>query len=138
MEQVIDFIEHQRVVTTYERRDAFVFRKDRKYHWLQKACFWLLGKIGAYDHGETVTYVRHRIEARTFMDRLFKQRAQLLSFFNREPKRLLIGAEDYAEMMQTAPISQQFSFQAEYGRNRQICGLTVEVIPWMRGILVMP
>lgn len=82
---------------------------------------------------------------RDFMQTLYEQRRELMQMFNREPKRLLVGAEDFAQMMRHPDVGRQaFQFEAEYSmgggaKNRpRICGLEVEVIPWMRGILVMP
>ena len=47
-------------------------------------------------------------------------------------------AEDYADLMHEAAATQMFSFRAEYGYGREVLGMTVQVIPWMRGCLVMP
>lgn len=144
MREVIDVIRQERITSVVEIKEAFEFRKDRPAHWLQKLCIWTLRKLGAFHHGEVVTFERHVIgkNGRRFMDRLFEQRRNLLNGFDREPTRLLIGADDYAELMQEAT-REHFHFDAEYMRGNgdrypKVCGLRVEVIPWMRGVLVMP
>ncbi len=88
--------------------------------------------------GTKVTIERHEIDDETFMERIFKQKDGIERFFNRKPKTLLIGAEDYAELMHEVVSSQEFRFNAEYWYTNQPFGLNVRVIPWMRGILVMP
>lgn len=95
-------------------------------------------KLGAYDMGEKITASRHTIDTDVFMERIFKQQEHLLVHFNRKPKRLLIGSEDFAQMMDSAEMQNMMMFNASYNYGREICGLQVEVIPWMRGILVMP
>jgi hypothetical protein len=139
----IEVIRQERITTVVEIKEAFEFRKDRPAHWLQKLCIWTLRKLGAFHHSEVVTFERHVIgkKGRRFMERLFEQRCNLRDAFNREPTRLLIGADDYAELMQEAT-REYFHFDAEYMRGGErypkVCGLRVEVIPWMRGVLVMP
>ena len=74
-----------------------------------------------------------------FVERLFKQRAWITDHLSREPKTLLIGAEDYEQIMNCPQINQRLRFDTSYMfGNRQIIGLTVEIIPWMRGMVVMP
>ena len=73
------------------------------------------------------------------MERLWKQKRSLVESFRREPTTLWIGAEDYADLMDSPMIRESFSLCASfnYGR-REVYGLTVKVIPWMRGMIVMP
>ncbi|MFA6213514.1 MAG: hypothetical protein WC714_29020 [Candidatus Obscuribacterales bacterium] len=138
MTQVIEFVALREFRKTFDKRDAFQLRTDRPALWLQKVCFFILKKLNAFYIGESVTIERHVLDGRTFIDRLFLQQEEIKQFFNMEPKKLLIGAEDYANLMQEVVATQRFNFNAEYGYGRTIMGLTVEVIPWMRGCLVMP
>lgn len=135
---LIEFVQTKEQRTPYFRKDTYCFRKDRPYHRLQRLCCWIMAKLQAYDTGENITYTRHTIDTQTFMERLFRQQDHLLGYFNRKPTRMLIGAEDFAEMMGSEEIRQTVNFRAEYNHGREIIGLQVEVIPWMRGILVMP
>ena len=136
--QVVEFVNLEVVRSPFEDKEAFQLRNDRPAKWLQKACFFVLRKLGAFYIGESVTIERHTLDAKTFMERLFKQQKGIERFFNRHPTKLLIGAEDYAELMHEASATQAFSFYAEYWERREVFGMTVEVIPWMRGCLVMP
>lgn len=136
--QYIEFIQMNENRMPFNVEDAFKFRKDRPYHWLQKLCCWILKKLGAYYTDYTIKITRHTINTQSFLERLFKQQAHIEEAFNMRPTRLLIGAEDFTEMMGCEEIRQVFQFTAEYRHGRSIMGLAVEVIPWMRGILVMP
>ena len=146
MEQTVTFIALEDKVTYADLEDAYAFRKDRPAHWLQKICFYILKKLKAYHFKKTISVERHEINAKDFMERLFIQRRELQSYFNIRPTVLLIGAEDYKEMMGNKLVQQSLTFKTEYvysSRNRgnitkQIAlGLTVHVIPWMRGCLLL-
>ena len=142
----VDVIELRRVPKIVPLSDAFEFRKDRPAHWLQRICLWTLRKLGCYSSKEVVEVTRHEIGRRgqTFINRLLKAKALIWGEFEREPQTLLIGAEQYAELMNEVASNAMFSFIAEYYVGNGTCrpptvvGLTVKVIPWMRGILLLP
>lgn len=118
--------------------DAYMVRKDGRLVWLQRVCAWLLSKLGKHAIEREVTLERHVIDSDDFMQRVFQQCDDIVRLFNREPKNLLVGTEDFAEIMGAAQASQPFTFQSEYWHRGKIFGLTVQVVPWMKGILVMP
>lgn len=110
-----------------------------EYRWWDKPRWWLVKVLGGVDPNESVRTVRVPIDAKKFMDRLYVQRRSLFDRFNLEPQTLLIGADDYEEMMGCKEITQQFAFNASYMHgNIEFYGLRIKVIPWMRGMLVMP
>ena len=110
-----------------------------RYRWWDRFRWWLVRKLGGEDPNATVKIVRVLINEDKFLDAIYKQRRELIGVFHRQPTRLLIGAEDYAELMATEISTQSFRFDISANRGRPtIFGLTVEVIPWMRGLLVMP
>lgn len=142
MKQTVTFVEPYTTFKTATDSSAFTIRDDRPHLWLQKACCWVLGKLGAYRQ-DTQKKIEYRtIDAASFMVRIAKQRSAVFELLNREPKELLIGAEDYAELMHEASTHVPFSFRASYAVGErgvaQIMGLKVRVIPWMRGVLVVP
>lgn len=148
MPQKIEFVTLKDKISVYELGDAYTFRKDRPWHWLQKLCLRTLRKLKAFHFNKTVSVERHEIDPQNFMERLWKQKAELHSYFDMRPTVLLIGAEDYAEMMQDRLVNQSISFKAEYwfqehrtgqwdphgvSQKPTILQMTVHVIPWMRG-----
>jgi hypothetical protein len=144
--EVIQVIAYERLKEVTEIKTAFEFSPHRPAKWLQRLCLWTLAKLGCYASLETVKIERHHIgeKGERFMSAILRQRENLIGNFDREPKRLLIGNETYAQLMGEPVFDTGFSFVAEYymgngpGRRPTVCGLTVEVIPWMRGMLVMP
>ena len=142
MKQTVTFIEPHTKFKVVTDNNAFAVREDRPHVWLQKVCCWVLRKLGAY-RVDTQTKIEYRtIDADTFMGRVAKQHASVFELLNRRPKELLIGAQDYAELMHEANTHFPFSFSASYVVGErgvaQIMGLKVRVIPWMRGVLVVP
>ena len=142
MKQTISFIEPYTAFKTVTDSNAFAIREDRPHLWLQKACCWVMGKLGAYRR-DTQTKIEYRtIDADSLITRIAKQRESVFELTNREPRELLIGAQDYAELMHETVSTHMFSFDAAYmqgdHRNRTVMGLRVRVIPWMRGVLVVP
>jgi len=143
--EFIDVVELRRVPTVREFKDAFEFCKDRPAHWLQKLCLWTLRKLGCYASLETVEVQRHHIgkNGKRFMDRLWQRRSAMQGTLDMDPTRLLIGSEEYAELMNEAVSNTAFDFNTEYykgngpGRQPTVMGLHVEVIPWMRGMLLL-
>ena len=146
--QDVQFVALTEKLTPFEYTESFEFRKDRPAHWLQKLCLFTLRKLKAFHFGKTLSVERHAIDAKGFLDRLWKQNGDLHSYFNMKPSILLIGSEDYAELMQDKIANQHFSFAAEYWVQERktrlwgphevhhrptVLGMTVHVVPWMRG-----
>lgn len=133
----------ERTVSSFIDTEKFTFRSDKKWPWLQKVCFAILRKLGANSIGEVVKIERRVIDSDSFMQKIFEQKNGIQTLFNISPKQLLIGAEDYAQLMREEISTMPFDFRARYAYNdeynrQQIMGLNVKVIPWMRGILVVP
>lgn len=118
--------------------EQFTFRADKKWPWLQKICFAILRKLDAHSIGETVEIERGVIDGDKLIAAIYEQKVEIQTLFNMLPKQLFIGTEDYAEMMREEIATTPFNFQARCGYNEHIMGLSVKVIPWMRGILVVP
>jgi hypothetical protein len=137
----IEFVASNSVTEMVEMLDAFKFKPMGRAQWAQRLAWrfllWRRAMTQAYE--PKVITTRHLIDSDLFIDRLLKQKRALFDGYRLEGRRLIIGSEDYAELM-TSPdvIPHHFNFRAEFGFNRQIVGLDVEVVPWMRGAVVMP
>ncbi len=122
--------------------DAYRVREERPAVWLQRLCCWVLHKLGAVHDFPEMQYTRIDVDKGAFMDRIFKQKISLDYVYHYKPERLLIGAEDYQELMGGPEIRSMLTFDAGINvRDRNythVMGLRVTVVPWMRGLLVMP
>ena len=156
--QSVQFASYTPEYSQYEETNEFAFREDKKYHLLQKTCIWTLKKLGCYAKRKKVKYNICVVKPDTFMQKLFEQRKELTRHWNLGAKRIFVGYEDYHKIvneLKTDPVNwsilpEAFSFETRYttrdckheylrGEPKfEIHGLTVEVVPWMKGVLVMP
>lgn len=97
------------------------------------------------------TYEVVHINTRDFMEKLLAQKQEVFEQCM-TPRTLIIGSRDFDELMRRDTGGTPFGFQSWYYqpgesyelagktvRNPpQLCGLTVKVIPWMKGMVVLP
>jgi len=148
IDQRVEFMEWVPQKITDVEPDVFVFkpRGNKLWVWVLRAVWKFLADTGAVkpNYITTTTYTRRVLEPMKFMEQIFKQRTELRRMFYKDGQRLLIGAEDYRDLMNDKEVSMtyfQFSTQFHVGQpggKYNICGLIVEVVPWMRGMIVMP
>lgn len=137
----IAFLAHRAHQVPVPLVNAFEFKPKGRAQWLQRLAWrflnWRRAMDQAYELKTEVT--THTIDADRFVDRLLKQGSALLEGFGKEGQRLIIGSEDYAELMSCPEVRlEHFSFDAELGVGRRFLGLKVEVVPWIRGAVVLP
>lgn len=141
MNRTIEFMARSTVTTMHPIPDGYKFKPAGRAQWLQRLAWRFLQWRGslAQAYEPKCEIVRHTIEADTFIERILTQQHELMRGFNRDGQTLLIGGEDYAQMMCATEMRDHFfRFDARLGMGRQILGLNVQVIPWMRGMVVMP
>jgi|SRR6185436_284936 len=123
-------------ITFVRHRELPVLFKSVSWY---DALRWKLVKLlGGYNPNDSVKVERIPVDGETFMEQLFKQRRALTDQFNRETEEVLVGAEDYEELMNCKNVVQYFNFQSKFMNLGIIQGVKIRVVPWMRGILVMP
>lgn len=107
--------------------------------WWDRPRWWLVKMLGGTNPHDTVKVTRIPVNGKTFAERIFRQRRALTESFRREPTTIWMGAEDYQVLMDSDEIRQMFTMYSSFNYGeREMYGLTVHVIPWMRGTLVMP
>jgi hypothetical protein len=137
MKQEVVFIEQKEHKTLVIREDRFQYLPQNGWAWLQRLCFWFLRKRKCNPFDEVFHYTRHVINTDKAIQAI-QNEYQCLDMAHHEGRHILIGSEDFARLMNSPEIYSMTSFSAEYGYDRQIFGMKVTVVPWMRGILVMP
>src|ERR1700760_835201 len=142
--EYVDVVELRRISEVKVLQDTFELRPERPAVWLQRVCLWVLRKLGCFASTDVIRYERHHIgkNGERFMQRLLKAKNAIQGSLEMKPTRLLIGSEQYAELMEEMVSKAPFAFDSQYyigGYDRPtVIGLRVEVIPWMRGILLLP
>lgn len=137
----VEFVEHKERRFMLPVKNHYEFKPKGRLQFLQHwAWNLLLHRFKALEQAqeEHVEYTRHVIDTNDVVERLIRQRINLLRGYNKEPTEVLIGSEDFAEMMNSPRFHHEQCFDATYYRSQQLMGLKVRVIPWMRGMVVMP
>ncbi|GAA0535612.1 hypothetical protein [Pigmentiphaga daeguensis] len=143
MKQVVRFVETKAVPRPIERRDAFAFRKDKGWCRVQRLAIWALRKIGAYYVEQATEVTQVVIDTDSVAESLYREQAELMRSFDLVPDEVLIGEEEFRELMGTPQIHSMMTFSVEvkYGSRDgglYLMGMKVTVIPWMKGVLVLP
>jgi hypothetical protein len=138
--QTVEFIETERVNVTFDRPEAFTFRADKKWPRLQRLCLWILRRLGAHDLGERIEMRRHVIHPEDLTEAIYRQEEQILDLFHHRGSRILIGPEEWERFLHDTPPYMMHSFSAPYGHGSspQLLGMPVTMVPWMKGVLVVP
>lgn len=136
---VISKIERKTTKITSEK--VFEFNPNAKMPWLQKICFAVLKKLNCYAMLEIGSYHRYEFDKDKLIENIAYQRREILKDVSL-PKRIYMGSGDFARFISDEDQFRYVSFPADitvnHGRQQKIMGITVEVIPWMEGILVVP
>lgn len=139
MTEPVQFIGTREETTVTVLKDGFELRDDQRWPWLQRVCFWILRKLGAFLRQETRNVTTFVVNPKMFIERALEMQEQLDVSFDTVPEMLLIGAQDFAELMRSEYVTETAcQFSAEYHNEGRIMGLEVLIIPWMRGCIVMP
>lgn len=119
--------------------DGRVFKPAGRFQWLQRMAWRFLDRAGVLDQAYRPVEEVKRVQfnSQDFMTRLFKLKG-VVEDFDREPTELIIGSQDFQELMVQKEINQPWGFSTEYMHGKTMAGLNVRVIPWMRGFVVLP
>jgi hypothetical protein len=136
-QQRVEFVETRREFSWVPVPDHFEFRPTGSFQRLQRWAWKFLHRRGALHEAsrKEVKYTRHVVDCTDIVERLIRARSGLLEG---DPRELLIGSEDFADLMTLPPLRIRHDFDLEYRSTGRIMNLKVRVIPWMSGMLVMP
>ena len=137
MTQHITFIAHGLSPIVVEHKDVFTLTPERGHVWLQKLALWLLRTLRCNWYEKTTTVTQFTFEEHDFARNLYRQRDDLFDFFGRTGSQLLIGGEDFRALMDSPEVTRDFTFYVELARDRRVFNLSVRVIPWMKGMVVV-
>lgn len=125
---------------------AYRYKAAGKLPWLQRLCFRLLDRLAPAEPMWTAEIRFTRTNVERVLDRVQDQ-FQVVARRNgdRPPTRLVIGARDWAELTRDPELPFYLEGRGTYlvsnlrqGYQNRVMGLHVEIVPWMRGIVVLP
>ena len=111
--------------------ETYVYTPTNGWAWLQRIAIWILRKLHCYE--TKIAYQRVEFCTSEFMNFLLKQRKEVLEHFHGAKEfRVLVGADDMERTLQLPYIRNIINFEV------RVAGMNVTVVPWMKGILVLP
>lgn len=125
-----------------KRTNAFVFTATGRAKWLKAQLWKFLRYSGCLtnhvEQHELVSYID--VDAASIAESILKQRRELANVYNRQATKILIGRDEFHEIARQT-VDYPVSFQANIrlgngGRPPELFGLQIEVIPWMKGVIV--
>lgn len=143
MRNVIQMAVHQ--VTGVEKLITTSWDINLKGRWrpLQRVCWWLLCRTQAasphFDERQVVRIVN--IDTDQLVSAIVREAAEQLMRVNYHPTAVLLGMEDYCNLMGEPEMRRLcsplcFDVPSKKYREFTVFGFRAIVIPWMRGVLV--
>jgi hypothetical protein len=130
--QTIEILHVSSSYITQISDNAFKFRADKKYHWLQKVCFKILSSIGAFQQVTTERIERHKTTEEDIIKKIAQHVRNIETQYHCKVTRILMGEEDFLNYQRSTPISYvSFNLKGEH----RFYGVQIVVVPWMSGIL---
>lgn len=136
-EQVVNFVQHKENRTVQLVQEAYKYNKNLKFKWLQKLCCYILKKIGAFYFEEKIEFEQIIFDNNDIIENIFTQEENIINTFNENPRVILIGSKDFSKLMDIPEIRHCLSIDFKHF-NGLYSGLNIKVIPWMKGMLVLP
>lgn len=117
--------------------DKWHFSPRKWWVWLHKAAWWFLRKTGGVSNAikDTVEYKQIVIDRQRVADQIIAAMEEM-HILHIKPARVFMGPEQFDEAMME--VGRDYNFEILMGHDRRMFGLPVTVVPWMRGILVVP
>lgn len=152
-EQSVNFVVQDVKRVSHYSPTKFELTPSAGWLWLQRLCFWVLRKIDARSKEWTESVRSVTVHYQGFMQALAAQRGEILSQYAIEGKYLLMGPMEFAEFSTTSVFLQaavgftipDAVYRKEtdgrcfpYKTKTIVIDLNVIVLPWMKGMLVVP
>ena len=142
--RVFEYVTTEKIDFRIPLEDAFYFKPKGRFIWLKSLAWRFLGRSKSLQQAHTYNteYKRSTIDTEDFMKKLFAQRSDLLNNYMKRPGKLLIGHKTFEELMGSEygrtlmPFNATW-YHAKNGRTK-IMKMEVVLIPWMKGMCVMP
>lgn len=123
--------------TTTEWKDSgntFAFRPDRKWHWVQRFCFWVLRKIRAYQSVAYSTSTAVRLDRDKLMPAVYALLKEATKSQFNSIERIVMGGEDFRRLMESPDLPRSMALNVP----GTLLGFPLQVVPWIEGVMVIP
>ena len=136
-QQIVTLMKQERIPFKVDDKKSYHFRRDKKFHFLQRICLKILEEIGAHRTimDETISYVQ--INPNDTLEAIFRQKIEMCRQDMPERAQIFIGADDWNELFSHAQVHHHITMNVK-SQGPQIHGMNVTIVPWMKGVLVAP
>ena len=113
--------------------------------WLQKICFWVLGKLSAYQRFDKAEYDYVEFVYDDIVRAIIDHKDMLELVFHQRPEYLVMGRDEFFKLANTETFSSPYAIMfppdyqtARVNQPKMFAGLKILVVPWMEGMIVLP
>jgi hypothetical protein len=140
MDGRIEFLVAHETRLAYAIPDRWQFKPRGRFGRVLAAAFRWAVKHKYFENavGEELKVTRTVVQPQSVVEALFQQKSEVMKQLNREATTVLMGCEDYAELMRLPNVYQYMTLPAQANDSRGVLGLTLKIVPWLRGIVVLP
>ncbi len=111
---------------------------DKPFLWLQRLLYKALLKLGQPAMEPTIKHERHLIDGDDFGAAVFKGVENVHEYLNRSPCKIYMGPDEFNELANPKTSGRfGFDFQMTLVRDRTVFNVPVQVVPYMKGFLVV-
>lgn len=140
MNDRIEFIQTRNSYRTVQLANRWEFTPHGR---LTKLVRWILRLAVKHGHikpafDRVCDVTRHVVHPSSVIEAIARQKPEVFDQIGRHATTVAMGSDDYSELMRESDIHQYLSFPAKVRDERGVLGLTVKVVPWMRGVVVLP
>lgn len=119
----------------------YEYQPSRGYSWLQRACFWILDRIGCQSYGEETSYEQVSIRLDSLYDLIRRQRNELARN-GYGIKGVILGPEEFSKLSDWAMRDQPFMYTVPVAASKyhfaKLDGMKLFVLPWAKGVTLLP
>ena len=111
--------------------------------WRQRVAGWCWRLLHRWDCLSDATYDRYTTETVTFspenvIESILKQRMECMRDWGTMPTQIILGDEDFAQFRMEAGRTGLMQFTMDGHGRQEFNGMRIVVVPWMRGVVVVP
>lgn len=121
--------------------DAYRLNASGRFAFLSRWLWAALDKLGALKTADDKRKVvsTHRFDADSVVENIFKQKHEAMRDFDAKPYLILIGCEDFNELIGAGDFRQMMTFRSERALrfDAEFIGVDVMVVPWISGVVVL-
>lgn len=121
------------------RSEAYEYRPEGRLPWLQRLCFWVVGRLGCVRR-ERVSRVQVReLDVATIFEAVLEQASGVLWAYGRDCKYVLLGQRQMLGMGHEVADHMLYPMDPARVFPESVAGLQIVTVPWLRdGIICLP